>query len=162
IQRCNAGTGAPGGLAIWDVTDPTNPNELSFIDTGRGSRGVHEFTVGKRGDRWYAYLAVPNSEVSSDGRGDLRVIEVTDPRGSVALADWGARRDAGLPVGNGSQCAPVCRGSVPQVFLHSITLSADGRTAFLSYWDLGLILLDVSEPGSPRWLGRFAEPQVAE
>jgi hypothetical protein len=51
---------------------------------------------------------------------------------------------------------------VPQAFLHSITLSPDGRTAYLSYWDLGVILLDVSEPNSPRWLGRFAEPLAAE
>jgi hypothetical protein len=87
---------------------------------------------------------------------------VTDPRQPVQLADWGARRDAGLPVGTGAPCAPVCRGSVPQSFLHSVALSGDGRTAYLSYWDLGVILLDVSEPGMARWLGRFAEPQAAE
>jgi hypothetical protein len=43
-----------------------------------------------------------------------------------------------------------------------VALSADGRTAYLSYWDLGMILLDLSEPEKPRWLGRFAEPQSAE
>src|SRR3954453_11771206 len=30
IQRCVAGGGAQSGLAIWDVTDPANPTELSF------------------------------------------------------------------------------------------------------------------------------------
>jgi hypothetical protein len=43
-----------------------------------------------------------------------------------------------------------------------VALSPDGRTAYLSYWDLGVIILDVSEPAAPRWLGRFAEPQAAE
>ncbi len=161
IQRCQAGNGAPGGLAIWDVTDPTNPAELGFMPAGRGSRGVHEFTVGQRGDRWLAYLATPNSEIT-DGSGDLKIIDVTDPRDPSQVVDWGARRDAGLPVGNGNQCAPYCRGSVPQAFLHSVTLSADGRTAYLSYWDLGVIILDVSEPNAPRWLGRYAEPKAAE
>jgi hypothetical protein len=161
IQRCVASSGAPGGLAIWDVTDPFNPSELAFFSTGRGSRGVHEFIVRQRGDRWLAYLAASNSEVS-DGTGDLRIVDVSDPRQPVGLADWGARRDAGLPVGTGGQCAPTCRGSVPQSFLHSVALSPDGRTAYLSYWDLGMILLDVSEPATPRWLGRFAEPQAAE
>ena len=161
IQRCTAGAGPPAGLAIWDVTDPSNPSELGFLPTGRISRGVHEFTVGQRGDRWYAYLAVWNSEIT-DGPGDLRIVDVTDPRQPFDVADWGARRDAGLPVGAGAQCAPVCRGASPQAALHSVALSPDGRTAYLSYWDLGVIVLDVSEPDTPRWLGRFAEPQVAE
>jgi hypothetical protein len=147
-------------LAVWDVTDPANPTELAFLATGR-ARGVHEFTVRQRGDRWFAYLAVPNSEIT-DGSGDLRIVDVTDPRQPTQVLDWGAKRDAGLPVGNGRDCAPFCRGAVPQAFLHSVTLSADGRTAYLSYWDLGVILLDVSEPNAPRWLGRFAEPPAAE
>jgi hypothetical protein len=161
IQRCNAGGGSPSGLAIWDVSEPANPRELSFFATGRQPRGVHEFTVGAIGDRWYAYLAVPNSELG-DGRGDLRILEVTDPTAPVEVATWGARRDGGLPIGSGRQCAPDCRGSEPQVFLHSVALSRDSRTAYLSYWDLGVILLDVSEPSSPRWIGRFAEPRAAE
>jgi hypothetical protein len=161
IQRCQASGGEPSGLAIWDVTNPAQPAELGFLPTGRGSRGVHEFVVRQRGERWFAYLAAPNSE-PTDGRGDLRIVDVTDPRQPRELVDWGARRDAGLPVGVGSACAPACRGAVPQVFLHSVALSADGRTAYLSYWDLGVIELDVSEPAAPRWLGRFAEPATAE
>jgi hypothetical protein len=160
IQRCGSDVTAASGLAIWDVTDPTNPTELAFLATGR-SRGVHEFTIRQRGDRWFAYLAVSNSEIT-DGSGDLRIVDVTDPRQPIQVTDWGAKRDAGLPVGNGNTCAPACRGAVPQAFLHSVALSPDGRTAYLSYWDLGVILLDVSEPNAPRWLGRFVEPQVAE
>ena len=161
IQRCQAAGGAPSGLAIWDVTDPANPAELGFLPAGRGSRGVHEFTVRQQGGRWLAYLAVPNSEIT-DRIGDLRIVDVTNPRDPVQLADWGARKDAGLPVGTGAQCAPYCRGSVPEAFLHSVALSADGQTAYLSYWDLGVIILDVSDPTAPRWLGWFAEPQSAE
>jgi hypothetical protein len=161
IQRCQAGGAAPSGLAIWDVTDPSNPEELAFLSTGRGSRGVHEFSLRHQGDRWIAYLAVSNAEVT-DGSGDLRIVDVTDPRHPVQIADWGAHKDAGLLVGFGAQCAPVCRGGVPQAFLHSVALSPDGRTAYLSYWDLGMIILDVSEPDSPRWLGRWAEPRAAE
>ncbi len=161
IQRCAAGGGAPSGLAVWDVTDPANPIELAFFSTGRAGRGVHEFTVRQRGDRWYTYLAVPNSEVT-DGRGDLRIVDVTDPRQPVEVADWGARRDAGLAVGSGAQCAPACRGAIAQAFLHSVALSPNGRIAYLSYWDLGVIVLDVSEPSAPAWLGQFAEPAAAE
>jgi hypothetical protein len=43
-----------------------------------------------------------------------------------------------------------------------VALSQDGRTAYLSYWDLGVLILDVSEPTAPRLLSRFAEPQTDE
>jgi hypothetical protein len=161
IQRCAAGGGGQSGLAIWDVTDPTNPIELGFLSVGRGGRGVHEFTVRQRGEHWYAYLAVPNSEIS-DGRGDLRIVDVTDPRQPDEVANWAARRDAGLAIGTGAQCAPACRGAVAQAFLHSVALSPNGRTAYLSYWDQGVIVLDVSEPATPVWLGQFSEPLAAE
>jgi hypothetical protein len=161
IQRCRPGNGVPGGLAIWDVTDPSNPAELAFVATGQRSLGVHEFAVRQQGDRWLAYLAVPNSELV-DGSGDLRILDLTDPRNPVQVAEWGAKKDAGLAVGASAQCRPDCRGSVPDAYLHSVGLSLDGRTAYLSYWDLGVLILDVSEPSAPRWLGRFAEPLTDE
>jgi hypothetical protein len=157
IQRCQGGSAAPGGLALWDVSDPTNPRELSLFQTGGRALGVHEFTVRQQGDRWLAYLAVPNSELLDHG-GDLRVVDVTDPRNPVLIASWGAGKDAGLPIGIDDRCAPVCRGESKDAYLHSVALSPDGRTAYLSYWDLGVLILDVSEPRTPRLLGRFAEP----
>jgi hypothetical protein len=156
IQRCLGGSGVQSGLAIWDVSDPANPSELSLFATPR-TLGVHEFTVRQQGQRWLAYLAVPNSELS-DHSGDLRIVDVTDPRNPVQLVDWGAQKDAGLPIGSQQACAPICRGVNPEAYLHSVSLSPDGRIAYLSYWDLGVIMLDVSEPTAPRWLGRFAEP----
>jgi len=161
IQRCQGGSASPAGLAIWDVTNPANPSELALFPTGGRALGVHEFTVRQQGDRWLAYLAVPNSELS-DGTGDLRIVDVTDPRNPVQLKDWGARKDAALPIGIGDQCAPWCRGASPDAYLHSVALGPDGRTAYLSYWDLGVIILDVSEPEAPRFVGRFVEPLTDE
>jgi hypothetical protein len=160
IQRCG-GRGGVGGLSVWDVSNPTSPREMSYLGVGSAPAGVHEFSVGRLGDRWYAYLAVPYSDVY-DGRGDLRVVDITDPANPVEVATWNASRDAGLPVGQDGQCAPICRGTVPAAYLHSVTASPDGRFAYLSYWDLGMIVLDVSEPAAPRFLGRFAEPADAE
>lgn len=159
IQRC--GGASEGGLAAWDVTDPANPRELGYLPVGREPRGVHELSVARSGDRWYAYLAVPNSEIT-DGRGDLRVVDVTDPTQMREVATWGAQRDADLPVGYGAGCAPACRGEFAQAMLHSVSVAPDGLRAYLSYWDLGVIVLDVADPARPRLLGRFAEPSIAE
>ncbi|HEY3061536.1 MAG TPA: hypothetical protein VGL99_21415 [Chloroflexota bacterium] len=160
IQRC-ATVGDEGGLALWDVTNPANPRELSFFGVGSQPRGVHEFAVGQHGDRLLAYLAVPDSELLG-GHGDLRIIDVTDPRTPVEVASWGAHAATGLPIGRSEQCAPECRGASQRALLHSVALSPDQRTAYLSYWDLGIFVLDVADPSAPRLLGRFVEPPEAE
>jgi len=160
IQRC-AAAGDEGGLAVWDVTNPADPHELAFLGVGVRPRGVHELTVGRTGDRLLAYLAVPNSELF-DGPGDLRIVDVTDPRRPFEVASWGAHAATGLPIGLGSSCAPECRGASQRALLHSVALSPDQRTAYLSYWDLGMFILDVSDPAAPRLLGHFAESPAAE
>jgi hypothetical protein len=160
IQRC-AAAGVEGGLAIWDVSNPREPRELSFFGVGSRPRGVHEMVVGTRGGRTYAYLAVPNAELMG-GDGDLQIVDVTDPWAPTLVATWGARRNAGLPIGIGADCAPDCRGRLQRSLIHSVALAPDGRTAYLSAWDLGVLVLDVAEPASPRYLGRFAEPAAAE
>jgi hypothetical protein len=160
IQRC-AAVGDEGGLALWDVSNPADPHELSFFGVGPKPRGVHEFTVGRRGDRLLAYLAVPDSELLT-GHGDLRVVDITDPRAPVEVASWGAHRATGLPIGHGDQCAPECRGVSQRALLHSVTVSPDQHTAYLSYWDLGLFVLDLADLSAPRVLGRFVEPLEAD
>jgi hypothetical protein len=161
IQRCAPVGGDEGGLAVWDVTNPADPRELSYLGVGLRPRGVHEFTVARNGQRLLAYLAVPNSELLG-GPGDLRVVDLSDPHNPVELASWGAGRATGLPIGLGSDCAPACRGTSQRALLHSVAIGPDQRTAYLSYWDLGLFILDVGDPTAPRLLGRFAEPAAAE
>jgi hypothetical protein len=161
IQRCAPASASPSGLAVWDVTNPAAPRELAFYDTGRAGIGVHEFAVDQHGGHLYAYLAVPDSEAMG-GPGDLRILDLGDPTHPTLLSDWGAGRDAGLPVGRGGECAVACRGSVPHAFLHSVAPAPDGRTVYLSYWDLGMLILDVSDPRAPALRGRFVEPDTAE
>jgi hypothetical protein len=43
-----------------------------------------------------------------------------------------------------------------------VTLSPDGQRAYLSYWDLGVLIVDVSNPAAPQMIGRYAEPEAAE
>jgi hypothetical protein len=161
IQRCAPASSSPAGLAVWDITNPTAPHELSFFESGRAGLGVHEFAVDQHNGHLTAYLAVPDSELMG-GPGDLRIVDLSDPMRPLALTDWGAGRDAGLPIGRGHDCAAVCRGSIPHSFLHSVTIGADGRSAYLSYWDLGMLVLDVSDPHAPTFQGRFSEPDDAE
>lgn len=151
IQSCN-GPGR-GGLAVYDVTDPYRPTSLAFFATP-GARGVHELDLVHQGERVLALLAVPNSEIGG-GPGDFRIVDLTDPRQPVQLAAWGARTGLGIPLPGGIGCTR-------QTYDHSARASADGTRAYLSYWDAGVIVLDISNPSAPRVLGRLSYPEGEE
>ncbi|MGD9893795.1 MAG: LVIVD repeat-containing protein, partial [Dehalococcoidia bacterium] len=151
IQSCAFTT--PGGLALFDVTDPRNPVELGFFPTG--ARGVHELDLIQQGDRALALLAVPYSETTPGRGGDFRIVDVSDPGRPAQLSEWGA--DAGLSVDLTGGIG--CRRSI---YGHSARASADGNTAYLSYWDAGVIALDISDPTRPRVTGHLTyQPEEA-
>lgn len=174
LQDCHVKDQPRGtsGLDLWDVSDPLHPKRLSFFDVAP-SEGVHELYLFTRGDRVYVLLAVPLSEILDPAhRGDLRIVDVTDPRNPVQVSDWGAGRDLGLPFGSTRytelgapyDCtpppdqAPLCRGAYPSVFLHSVSANQQGTRAYLAYWDAGMIILDISDPAHPVFLGRGSTP----
>jgi len=45
------------------------------------------------------------------------------------------------------------------VFVHSVRVNAPATRAYLSYWDLGTVILDISNPAHPRYLGRTTDTQ---
>jgi hypothetical protein len=155
IQAC--GSDALRGVDLWDVTDPRAPQPLGFLSVGPGTGGVHELDLVQRSDgRVLALLAVPFSEMSqADHLGDFRIVEVTDPRNPTPLADWGAQ--AALDVGMYDG-----RGSDGLVYAHSAHASADGMRAYVSYWDLGELIFNLTDPATPRLLGRTEFPPGAE
>jgi hypothetical protein len=76
------------------------------------------------------------------------IVDVTDPTNPVRIGQWGARID-GLSKGPYDG-----RGSFGSKFGHSVRASADGTKAFVSYWDLGVVTLDITDPADPTRIGR--------
>jgi uncharacterized protein (TIGR03437 family) len=134
-QMCLHLPGQPGqhGVALFDVSDPRNPRELSFFDSGEESHGVHELDLVARPDGRVLVLAASLAR--------LRILDVSDPRNPRQLSDWNITERLGEPPSSSK-------------FVHSATASADGMMAFVSYWDAGVIILDISDPANPRYLGR--------
>jgi hypothetical protein len=147
------------GLQVFDVTDPANPVELGRLSTGCCTRGLHELEVQHRADlgRTFVYASVPASEYPDElsptgvrdqlGRGDFRLLEVTNPAAPTAVSDWGVVKNTGGPLGPGQGCDP------DPIFGHSAEPSADGKLAFISYWDSGFVALDLSIPENPVFRG---------
>ena len=158
LQDCGT-AGQPRGVAgleLYDISDPAAPSLLSFHATGSG--GVHEFDLTRTpGGRVLALLAVPDLELLTadadlrGGQGDLLVVDVSDPSRPLLVAEWGVL-DAGRF--GPDFYADVRQGGDARTYLHSVRANADGTRAYLSYWDAGVITLDISNPAAPRVLGR--------
>jgi hypothetical protein len=151
IQSC--AEGAFAGFGLWDVTDPTNPERLALYHAA-GTHGSHEIWLQKRGNRAYVYTAIPFSEFDTSpdggitpGRADFRIVDVSDPTNPTDVGEWGAWAELDVfpffTDENG-----VDRAS----FVHSVI--GKRKRAYLSYWDLGTVILDVSDPANPKYLGR--------
>jgi hypothetical protein len=160
IQRCSDHSRAAGqrqagaqrlaGLAVVDVTDPRRPRELSFFPSGPSVHGVHELDLVQREDgQVLALLAVTGSE--RQGQGDFQIVDLTNPRRPVHLSSWGAGTDLGID--EGASCQPSVVG-------HSARAGAGGQRAYVSYWDAGVFILDISVPAAPRAIGRIWDPEA--
>lgn len=145
--RANGAANGPGqgGLSIWDVTDPTKPRALkqNYLDFG-----VHNTFIWQQGANAYM-LVVDDVNVQ-----DVHIVDITKPQSPREIAvtgqlDWPADIAAEF-------------GDTAAVFLHDAWVQEnEGRAiAYLAYWDAGLVLLDVTNPYDPVFLGdsTYADP----
>jgi hypothetical protein len=152
IQRCGDDPALDSqefGLQLWNVTNPYAPVFLTEFGVGTGQGGVHELDLFQRGGRVYALLAHPFSEwFDPSGHGDFMIVDVTNPNLPVMTADWGAGA-------NGFSRGPWWgQGSFGTMFGHSARASANGKKAYVSYWDLGVLTFDISDVTNPVLLTR--------
>ena len=153
IQACSTSSSAFRGFGLYDVTDPSDPRRLSLVATEPQTRGSHEIYMQRKGNRAYVYTAVISSEhlTSPDGvtpgNPDFRIYDVSNPRNAQQIGAWGAWAELGVHPLDGT--APLNRNHV-----HSVIVNGNATRAYLSYWDLGTVILDITRPTSPRFLGR--------
>jgi hypothetical protein len=166
LQHCNES--AFRGFGLYDLTDPRNPKRLALVRT-EGVRGSHEIWLENARGRVWVYTAIVRSELMSSpdydpkkqhatkpGLADFRIFDVTNPRRPVQVGAWGSWRALGIHPNDG-------RGVYPANLVHSVITDDAAKRAYLSNWDLGTVILDITTPSRPRYLGRtrlpVAEPQ---
>ena len=162
IQNCVAGDQIMRGWGLWDVTDPADPQRLSLVFTDERDRGSHEIWFERRGNELYVYTAVILSEWltraddDTPGAPDFQTWDVSDPTSPEMVGDWGAWAELGVHPLDGQGTAPVN-------FVHSVIGAVVGNQhlVYLSYWDLGTVILDVTDLSAPEFVGRteFAPDQ---
>ncbi len=128
LHGCADQGGEYENLKIYDITDRLAPQLLStttIIGTLRRPRGPHEFFLWNDATRLWLFVAAPA------GPPAFEIIDATDPRAPVRVTQWDPT-DAG-----------VVRLTEDHI-LHSVGVSEDGRTAYLSHQKAGLLLADLS------------------
>jgi hypothetical protein len=138
FQACSRQSNAFQGFGLYDVTKPTEPRELALVRTE--PRGSHEIWLTAVQGRAYVYTAIPRSELLS-GLPDFRIFDVSDPRTPKQVGAWGAIKELGAEAGQST-------------LVHSVITDAAATRAYLSYWNLGTVILDIADPSKPRYLGR--------
>ncbi|MDH3293515.1 MAG: hypothetical protein OER95_04235, partial [Acidimicrobiia bacterium] len=140
-----AGPAGQDGITIWDVSDPTDPKPLkqNFLNFP-----VHNTFTYQQGDNAYTLVV---DDVNTQ---DLTIVDVTKPQAPKVVAvtgqlDWPSDIDEEF-------------GETAATFLHDVwAQDNDGQViAYLSYWDAGLVLLDITDPANPVFLGdsTYADP----
>jgi hypothetical protein len=158
MQSCRAA--GWHGFGLYDVTNPARPRQLALVRTE--PRGSHEIWLGTAGGRAYVYTAIIRSEVLSSpdyderrgtatrpGEPDFRIYDVSTPRRPRRVGGWGAWRHLDVHPHEG-----IGRDRLAANLVHSVITNDEGTRAYLSYWDLGTVILDITNPAAPRYLGR--------
>jgi len=132
-----AGSGAQGwsaGMAVYDVSEPASPRRIGFMPVD--GIGIHR--IWYVGGRWAYVSALPN------GYSDyiLLTVDMQDP---AHPREAGRYALPGMHLAAGER-PPHTPGR--RTALHHATVSGD--TAYGSWRDGGLTLIDVSDRGAPR------------
>jgi hypothetical protein len=137
------------GVDLWNVTDPANPVHFGHFGLSTGGGGTHELDLFQRGSNVYVLSANPFNEwFDPVNPYDVSIVDVTNPAAPAVVGTWTAGAE-GLSPG------PFYgQGSFGSMFAHSARASGNGNQAFISYWDLGVVTLDITDVTEPSLVTR--------
>lgn len=131
------------GFALYDIADPTDPEQLAFYETGQPGAGgfyVHNLSI----DDGIVYLTGSGARTNP-----LVMIDVTGAE-PEAVGRWSLEdEDAGY-----SDVSPASRS------LHDVTVQ--NGIAYVPCWDAGTWIVDVSDPTAPEALANSSEYTLSQ
>ncbi len=132
-----------GGISLYDVTNPAKPKALkkNFLEFG----GVHNTYPWTYEGRSYLIGTADTFDFF-----DTFFVDISKPQSPKLLKVTGALD--WIP--QGLRLDQLETGSSAGIFNHDVWVNEiDGMpTAVVSYWDLGFVTLDVSDPANPVYL----------
>ncbi|WP_044338681.1 LVIVD repeat-containing protein [Rossellomorea aquimaris] len=163
VQQLNVNNpDSKGGFLLYDVTNPYEPKKLGFYEVTKKTRGTHELYLTTQGNRVLVLAANPYADYNSHGKEkDFQLVDVTNPAEPKKLYEFDPRSLPEVSEDFDGYNWNAPDGKKRPVFNHSTFADETGKTAFLSFWDLGTIILDISNPENVKYAGRttFASDQ---
>lgn len=160
VLYAKSGYLAPSYLKLFDISNPALPLEIGSYQVAYA--GVH-FEIAIQGTRTLALVSSFRAEAGSSnfgqapGTGDLLILDISDPTTPVQVGEWGVIDEPALGLEfylNHQQ------GVLSRDYGEGVWASPDGRRAYYAYSDFGVMILDISNPSSPKFLGRVGyEPE---
>lgn len=162
VARQSEKVGQPhGGIKIYDVSDASNPQLLSYLDlTGPNSRGTHylTFTDGK-----YAYLSTGAKDFIPKNPLDdqmLMIADLQDPKNPKEVGRWWL---PGTMIGDEAPAPARVRPFDSGFRLHTALIPAERPDrAYLAWIDGGIVVLDIANKTKPREVSRISWQSLNE
>ncbi|WP_257349117.1 LVIVD repeat-containing protein [Pseudalkalibacillus decolorationis] len=154
VQQLNThNPNSKGGFLLYDVTNPYEPNKLGFWELDKRVRGTHELYLTVQKGRALVLTANPYADYYTNGeQKDFQIVDVSNPAEPQTIYQFDPRILAEVPEDFNGYHWNAPDGKVRPVFNHSTMV--DKHYAYLSFWDLGTIILDIRNPEQPKYLGR--------
>jgi hypothetical protein len=127
---------AQWGTFLVDVTDPHDPQTVSFLPVERGS---HNMSVHPSGD----FLYNSNSELITSTDPQIEIFDISDPEQPERILDFEVPF---VPASLGSES-------------HDITFNADGTRAYSAALSQTLVI-DTTDPADPQIIGQVIDPTI--
>ena len=128
------------GLWLYDVTDAAHPERLSKWVLPLGNVGCHEIDLAQREDGTVLAACAHNFvDQAFVGTPAVEFVDATDPRNPVTASTWTME---GVDPFGGVGCVPI-------IFAHSVRFEDGGQSAYVSYWDAGVVHLGLEDPSAP-------------
>ncbi|WP_174733540.1 LVIVD repeat-containing protein [Mesobacillus harenae] len=142
-----------GGFLLYDVTNPKEPKKLGFWEVTKKTRGTHELYLTVQDGRALVLTANPYADYYSHGEEkDFQIVDVTNPAEPKTVWQFDPRTLPEIPEDFNGYHWNAPDGKTRPVFNHSTMVN--GQYAYVSMWDLGTVIFDISNPENPEYLGR--------
>ncbi|HKZ25767.1 MAG TPA: hypothetical protein VJ398_08270, partial [Acidimicrobiia bacterium] len=140
----------PGGISIWNITNPTSPKRLvnafgDFDLFGNPANESHSAIAWDTGDGNAYVAAIDNNETFDD----VDIFKITNPRKPVLLSETGLLDWA---VNQGANVDSAAFGDFPTSHDMDVIKKGSEWHLMVSYWDTGWVDLDVTDPSDPTFV----------
>ncbi|WP_173917901.1 LVIVD repeat-containing protein [Halobacillus sp. Marseille-Q1614] len=144
-----------GGFLLYDVSDPHNPEKLGFWEMDKRVPGTHELYLTIQDGKPFVLSANPYADYYTHGEEkDFALVDVSNPAEPKTIYEFDPRILPEVSEDFNGYHWNSPDGKTRPVFNHSAMASNNGDTALLSFWDLGTIILDISDPYDVKYQGR--------